>query len=73
MSKKHETFEQQLRRLVDECPETRYRIGENTGIDHATLSRFMAGKGGLSIPKLNALIAYLGLELRPTKNTNTEK
>lgn len=68
MAKKRETFDDQLRRFVDASAETRYRLAVVTGIDHATLSRFMAGKGGLSIPKLNALIAHLGLELAPTIN-----
>lgn len=60
MSKKPPTFTEQLRQLIEASGESRYRIGVETGIDHATISRFMSGKGGLSMPNLDALAEHLG-------------
>jgi len=65
-------FTDQLRRLIDESDESRYAIWQATGIDQATLCRFMTGKGGLSLEGLDKLVAHLGLELRPTR-TGKEK
>ncbi|MBX7168588.1 MAG: hypothetical protein K1X74_19790 [Pirellulales bacterium] len=39
---------------------TGYRISKDTGIDAATLSRFMTGKGGLSPANLDTLGHYFG-------------
>ncbi len=39
------------------------QIDRDTGIDKATLSRFLNGKGGLSIPILDRLADYLGLSI----------
>ena len=60
MSKKPPTFTEQLRQLIEASGESRYRIGVEMGIDHATISRFMSGKGGLSMPNLDALAEHLG-------------
>jgi transcriptional regulator with XRE-family HTH domain len=40
-------------------------IADQTGISHATLSRFIAGKTNLSGNNLNALAAHFGLILVP--------
>jgi len=40
-------------------------IAERTGISHATLSRFIAGKTHLSGDNLNALAAHFGMVLVP--------
>jgi len=53
----------QVRQAIETCGKTRYQIGRDTGIDQATLSRFMHGKGGLSIPVLDRLGAYLRLSI----------
>jgi DNA-binding phage protein len=53
----------QLRRAVDAAEKSRYRIALDAGIDHATLSRFMNRKGGLSMDGLDRLAEALGLEL----------
>jgi transcriptional regulator with XRE-family HTH domain len=61
--KKREAVSDQIRRLIEECGLTRYQIWQATGIDQATLSRFMSGEGGLSTPALDALGELLDLEL----------
>jgi len=60
----------QLRAAIDASEMTRYRIALEAEIDHATLSRFMNGKGGLSVDSMDRLADTLGLELvakRPAK------
>ena len=54
---------EQLMQALLECGETRYRVSKNTGIDEATLSRFVNGKQALSLEKVDILGHYLGLRL----------
>jgi transcriptional regulator with XRE-family HTH domain len=63
MSNKRESFADQIRRLIEASGKTRYRIGVETDIDHATISRFMNGKGGLSTLQLDALAELLGWKI----------
>lgn len=60
MAKKRLTFSDELRRAIEGCGKTRYEISKETGIDQAILSRFMHGKGGLSMPNLDTLAELLG-------------
>jgi hypothetical protein len=62
---KHKTIKlsEQVRRAIDACGKTRYQISKDTGIDQATLCRFMGGNGGLSIPVLDTLGEYLDLHI----------
>lgn len=50
---------------------SRYRVCKTLGIAESAMSRFMAGKGGLSMANLDALAQLLDLHLaagkRPTK------
>lgn len=62
MAKKR-TFTEQLKHLIDTCGETRYRVAVATGVHHATLSRFMNDKGGLSMANLDVLADYLGWQV----------
>jgi transcriptional regulator with XRE-family HTH domain len=63
MERKRLPLSEQVRRAIDAAPVSRYVIGNATGIDHATISRFMNGKGGLSTEALDAIADYLDLEL----------
>jgi len=54
----------QIRKAIATCGESRYAISKATGIAQETLSRFMTGKAGLSMPVLDRLGEYLGWELR---------
>jgi DNA transposition AAA+ family ATPase len=62
----------QLRRAIETSDKSRYALWQETGIDQATLSRFMHGKGGLSLDGWDKLGEALGLELSPkrTKRRN---
>lgn len=63
MARKPTKLSDQIRQAIETCGKTRYQIGQETDIDQATLSRFMSGKGGLSIPVLDRLGEYLGLNI----------
>jgi len=53
----------QIRQAVKDSGKTRYRISKETGINQATLSRFVAGKQGLSTKSLVALARFLNLTI----------
>ena len=63
MGKRRAKMSDQLRRIIDECGATRYRIAQETNIDEATLSRFMSGERGLSMKALDRIGKYLDLEV----------
>ena len=62
MSKKAELTEQ-LREAIKTARKSVYQIADETGIDKSTLSRFMAGKGGLSMAGLDRLGECLNLSI----------
>lgn len=49
--------------VLDGRPVT--RIAADAGLPHPCVTRFMAGRRGLSVRSLDRLAAELGLELRP--------
>ena len=61
----------QVRQAIEDCGETRYRICKATGLDNATLSRFMSAERGLSTTALDTVAEYLELSIvssrKPTK------
>jgi hypothetical protein len=61
------TLTDQLRKAIDSGEKSRYQIAKETGIDEATLSRLIHGKGGLSMEGLDATGKCLGLEIRQRK------
>ncbi len=73
MKRKQAKLSEQVRQAIDTCGKTRYQISQDTGIDQATLCRFMGDKGGLSIPVLDTLGEYLGLRIVTDKPENKAK
>ena len=63
MGKKRIQFSDQVRRAVDESGMTRYAICKTLDMDQAIMSRFMSGKGGLSMRSLDALADLLRLDV----------
>jgi transcriptional regulator with XRE-family HTH domain len=61
--KKVRRFSDQIRAAVDSSGLSRYRICHEIGLNQGAMSRFMAGKGGLSMDTLDRLAELLGLEI----------
>jgi DNA transposition AAA+ family ATPase len=57
------SFADQLRREIDGCGMSRYAICQRTEINQSTLSRFMAGKAGLTMDNLDKIAALLNLQI----------
>lgn len=53
----------QLRKAIDASGISRYRICKTIGLAEATMSRFMLGKGGLSLDVVDRLGELLQLDL----------
>jgi transcriptional regulator with XRE-family HTH domain len=63
MAERSGTFSDQIRAAVDAAGMSRYRICVEIGISQATMSRFMTGRGGLSMEVLDRLAELLGLHV----------
>ena len=64
MTKKQtKRFSDEIRFAIENCGKTRYQIAKETGIDAATLCRFVQGKMGLTTKTLDKLTEYLGLRI----------
>ncbi len=63
MGKRRAKLSDQIRRAVDNCGQTRYRISKETGIDASTLSRFASRERGLPMNTLDRLADYLDLNI----------
>lgn len=57
----HKKLSDQIRAAVDASGMSRYRICQEIGLSQAAMSRFMAGKSGLSMDSLDRLADLLGL------------
>ncbi len=63
MAKIRVKLSDQIRGAVRESDMTRYEIWKATGIDQGALSRFVAGKAGMSFESLDRLADLLGLNI----------
>ena len=78
MTRKRVKLTDQLRQAIDTCGKSRYQVGQETGIDPATLCRFMHKQGGLSMDGLDLIADCLGLNIttgskpRKPKGTRTK-
>jgi hypothetical protein len=63
MTHKRIKLTDQLRQAIETSDKSRYQIGQETGIDPATLCRFVKGRGGLSTDGLDRIADCLGLNL----------
>jgi hypothetical protein len=62
------TLSDQLRQAIRDSELTRYSISESTGIDQATLCRFLQGTRGMSLDSVDRLAECLGLEIKKSKD-----
>jgi transcriptional regulator with XRE-family HTH domain len=67
MKRKYIPLTDQLRRIVENCGQTRYRIAKATGISEPTLARFASGERFISHKALDKLGAYLGVRFAVDK------
>jgi transcriptional regulator with XRE-family HTH domain len=51
----------EIRDAVEGSGLSRYRIARELGVAESTISRFMSGKGGLSLENIDRLAGLLGL------------
>jgi len=63
MKRKRLTLNDKVRRAVDASGMSRYAICKASGVKQAAMSRFMAGKRGITLTTLDALADVLGLDL----------
>ena len=72
MSKRQARLSDQIRRAVDDSGMTKYAIYKATSIDQGALSRFVAGKAGLSLDALDRLGKLLDLHITTGKRRRTK-
>lgn len=73
MTRRQTKLTDQLRKAIEAGGKSRYQIAKETAIDEATLSRFMHGKGGLSMDGLDAIADCLQLSLTSPTTRRTKK
>jgi plasmid maintenance system antidote protein VapI len=71
----HKKLSDEIREAVNASGMSRYAICKTLGIAEATMSRFMNGKGGLSMEFIDRLAELLGLHMvvRPAKKQGRVK
>ena len=62
-----------LRRAILDSGMPLLRIANETGVQRASLSRFVRGKHSLRLDVADKLAAYFGLEMTKTEKTTTKK
>jgi hypothetical protein len=67
ISKQPTAISDQLRVAIRDADCTRYAIFKATGIPQETMTRFLQGKRGLSLPTVDVLCEFLDLELTKRK------
>jgi transcriptional regulator with XRE-family HTH domain len=61
-------FSDQLRKAIDNSNLSRYAICKEIGVPQSLLSRFMHGKGGLSVETIDKLCKLLRVNLTANKS-----
>lgn len=65
-----DTLTDQIREAVKKSDLTQYEICRRTSINGASMSRFVNGRGGLSLANLDKLAELLGLRITTTRRAN---
>lgn len=63
MRRKRVKLSDQLRAMISSSDKSMGQVARESGIDIATISRFMHGKGGLSVDGLDRIADCLGLNI----------
>jgi DNA transposition AAA+ family ATPase len=67
-----EPFREQLKKAIEASELTRYAIAFKASVDNGALSKFIAGKRGLSLDAVDRLVEVLDLELQPRRKRKGE-
>lgn len=73
MAKRRVKLSEQIRRTVKASGLSQYRISKELDVSESTISRFMSGKGGLSMEYLDALADLLDLNIAATRKRRQRK
>jgi hypothetical protein len=71
MTESRAGLDKQLREAIKACGESKYIVGNKTGVDSGVISRFMNRRRGISLATASRLCEYLGLRL--TKKSDAER
>jgi plasmid maintenance system antidote protein VapI len=61
--KRPKTLSDQLRDAIEQSGMSRYRLAEESGVDAASLCRFVAGQTGLTLKNIDRIGQVIGLRL----------
>jgi plasmid maintenance system antidote protein VapI len=73
VAKESRKLSDQLRQAIDASGMSRYEVCKALKVDQGLMSRFMAGKSGLSIETIDKLGALFDLQLITSKKPANEK
>ncbi len=73
MAKRRVRLSEQIRQAVEASGLSQYRISKELCVAESTISRFMSGKGGLSMEYLDALADLLELNITATRKRRQSK
>jgi ribosome-binding protein aMBF1 (putative translation factor) len=68
-----DSVSKQLRRAIETAGIGQNELARRIGLDKAVLSRFVNGKGGLSVASIDAICHELGLELMRQQKPSSKK
>ncbi len=61
--KRRKKLSDEIRQAIETCGKTRYQIAKETGVDAATLCRFVQGRQGLLMDSLDRIAECIGLHV----------
>lgn len=71
--KRTKKLSDQIRRAIETCGMSRYEIAKRSGVDAATLCRFMQGQHGLLLDSLDRVAECIGLRVVLEEKPKTKK
>ena len=57
------TISEQVRRAIEECGMTRYRLSQVSGVSEGMLSRYMTGEREMTLRTLDRLAPFIGVQI----------
>lgn len=63
----------QVRRAIEDCGQTRYRLAKQSGVTEGALSRFLAGERDMTLRTLERIAPLIGVKLKVEKRAQRLK